>query len=250
MQIYVHSIMKKNKKNLKVTPTTQTGHICKPTAIATIDHYYAKQEGFQAISLNKHNNPLHQRKKNLISMRELAKKQDSVQGELLEMRQVNDIFHDIGYETIVIDFTDKLNLFKETIITSINAGNLIFAAFSVDRKSGAPTTQPDDLVDKNEHVAVIHGYDEEKDTVLFTHWGKERTCTFQEFYDSSMVLLKTRQPEYYKNVKTIPSLKKYAHQLGAFDDGKLSCTEKTGCSFLLMNPLLTIDIHKTCYAAQ
>ena len=52
--------MKEKNSIIEIIPIEQTGHICKPTTIATIDLYYATQHDFPPIPLNKKNNPLHQ----------------------------------------------------------------------------------------------------------------------------------------------------------------------------------------------
>lgn len=204
---------------INIIPVPQTGHICKPTALAAIEKYYAEKLKFDAIPLNKRNNPLHLHKKHPISIRELAKMHGSIQGELLKVQQIVDILDQIGYSSHIINFQDNFDRFKTTVTENIAAGNLIFACFIVDRGvsdarfAGRPTTRFTDPITRNEHAAVIHGYDSENDTIYITQSGKEWTCTFLEFYNSSMALLDTRQPEYYENIKNSPSSQRYKYDL-------------------------------------
>lgn len=179
------------KKKIALEPVPQTGHNCKTTAIASVDKYYGEKLGFKPI-------PLHKKKISAISIRELAKKNGSVQGELLEIRQLPKIFKDIGYETELVDFQYNYPLFRSHIIDNIKAGNLIIASFAVDRFTGNPTTHYDR---DNEHAAIINGFSEDLDTIDMVHWDLQRQTTMRNFYDSSMILLNERKPEYYENVK-------------------------------------------------
>lgn len=186
------------KNCLPVTPVKQTGHNCKITAIAAIDQYYAQQLGFLPI-------PLHKNKSSPVSIREIAKKNGSVQGELLEVQRIQQIFADIGYETELVDFKSNPALFRETIINNIQSGHLIVAFFAVDRQTAEPTTR----YENNEHAAIINGIEEDTGVMEIVHWDKRRKTSVDEFYRSSMALLDERAPEYYCHIKWINKVKKY-----------------------------------------
>jgi hypothetical protein len=180
------------KKYIKLEPIPQTGHNCKPTAIAAVDKYFANQLGFMPI-------PLHKKSIAPISVRQLAKTKGSVQGELLEIRQLSEIFTDLGYKTALVDVQDNFDLFKRTVTENINKGNLIIACFAANPLTETPHHY--NLEHDNEHAAVLHGFDEITDVLHFTHWDKNRQTTMHDFYNSSMSLPTQRKPEYYKNVK-------------------------------------------------
>lgn len=187
------------KKLINLKPTLQTGHNCKPTAIATADEYFANQLGFEPI-------PLHKKKTVPMSIRQLSKSRRSQQGELLEIRQFSEIFAELGYETKLIDFQDNYDLFQANVTDNIKQGNLVIACFAVDRDTGFPSTNYEK---DNEHAAILHGFNDETGELDVTHWDQHRKTTMKDFYNSSMVLLKQRSPEYYVNIKHLDKNKKY-----------------------------------------
>ena len=184
---------------INLNPVHQTGHNCKSTAIATVDKYFAEKIGFEPI-------PLHKKKEAAISIRQLSKTKGSRQGELLEARQLSEIFVDLGYEAELIDFQDNYDLFKHCVTHNIKTGHLVIACFSVDRRTQRPSTR---YKAENEHAAILHGFNDETGALDITHWGRSIRTTMKDFYDSSMVLLKERNPEYYINIKQSNKVKKY-----------------------------------------
>lgn len=197
------------KEFIKLQPIYQTGHNCKITAIATIDKFFGRKLGFEPI-------PLHKNKSAHLSVRELSKTKGSVQGELLEVRQFSEIFSDLGYETELADVQDDFNSFQAKVTQSIKNGNLIIACFAVDCDTGLPSTDYDG---ENEHAAILHGFDDETGELNITHWGEHVKTTMRYFFDSSMVLPKQRDQEYYVYVKIRSPEKKYDlywDQTGAF----------------------------------
>lgn len=184
---------------IDLRPVKQTGHNCKITAIAAVDLFFATQFEYEPI-------PLHKKKDAPTSIRKLSKKRKSIQGELLEVGQLSQIFADLSYDTEIIDFKDNYDLFRENIIQHIDAGNLLIAFFAVDVKTGLPS---DRYEQNNEHAAILHGYHKQTDTLIVTHWDKRRETTIKDFYSSSMVLPEKREPEYYVNIKHLDKDKKY-----------------------------------------
>lgn len=191
------------EKLIDLKPVIQTGHNCKTTAIAAVDQYYADKHKFEAI-------PLHKKKTAPISIRALSKTIGSQQGELLEIRQFPEIFAKLGYDTKLIDF-DNLISFQANVTNNIKQGNLVIACFAVnqnprDRNAGQPSTIYDE---KNEHAAILHGFDEASDRLDMTHWDQRRKTTMKDFFQSSMELPRERKPEIYVNIKHKDKEKKY-----------------------------------------
>lgn len=186
------------KRCINITPIDQTGHNCKIVAIATVDNYFAKQLGFMPI-------PLHKQKCHPASIRQIAKKKGSLQGELLEIRLFSEILADLGYATELVDVQSDLLTFQRQIQRHIDSGSLIIGCFAVNRITGQPTLS----YENNEHAAVLHGYNFETGMLNMTHWGKNRITSIQNFYDSSMLLPEQRNAEYYINIKSMFPHKKY-----------------------------------------
>ncbi|MDP3560576.1 MAG: AAA family ATPase [Legionellaceae bacterium] len=185
-----HAWQYSTKKEIVISPIEQQGHICKPTAIAAIEGYYARIFGFPAIPLRKH-------KKHALSIRQIAKNHGSFQGELLEVRQVQHVLRDIGYETNLIDVTLNKSLFQDAILHHLSVGDLLLICFAVDRSTGLPTSGYD-YIRSNEHAAVITGFDANENTVTIVHWNRQYTTSFDELYHSCMALQDERKPEYYE----------------------------------------------------
>lgn len=184
----------KTKAKPKISPVFQTGHNCKITAIATVEKYYAQSVGLTPIPLHKSTGFGHS--KFPFSIRSIAKKHGSYQGEVLETVRWKEIADDLGYETELVDFNHNIALFRHQIKTQLDSGNLVLACFAVDRESHKPTTDYD-LNTSNEHAAVISHYDEATDSITILHWQKEYNVPLKDFYESSMVLPSKRNPEYY-----------------------------------------------------
>ncbi|MCP0913522.1 hypothetical protein NKV53_03960 [Legionella sp. 27cVA30] len=187
---------------IPVNPIEQHGHTCKPTAIATVDKYYGDLFGYTPV-------PVFGIKKYNHSVRKLAKTVGSVQGELLEIKQLQKICgHYLGYDAEVINFKNNINLFKERIAANLSSGNLVIAFFDVNRY----TSKPGQFGGEYEHAAVINGINLDKQELYFIHWGKQHTCKIEEFYASTMQLLPEREPEYYVSVKKNPQLKQIKYE--------------------------------------
>lgn len=170
----------------------QLGHECKTTAIATVEAFYADQVGYEAIPLRKDGG------RHVISIRELAKQHGSVQGELLEVHQLIDIFHDIGIDTELLDFTSDITWFKQKIQECIKSGDVPIVFFTVSRDTGLPTIEG--VSEEREHAAIINYYSPNTDELEIIHWGQIYHTTANELYHSSAILSTTRQPELYEAV--------------------------------------------------
>jgi hypothetical protein len=184
------------KIELDFQPVFQTGHNCKPVAIAAVEQYYAKQLGYQPI-------PLHKRStSSSFSIRQIAKYNGSLQGEMLELRQLQQTLMDIGFDTEVVDCQENPELFEEKIRASLLQGDIPIACFAVNRWNGLPTT----VVDDNEHAAIVTGIEGKK--IQITHWNKHYITTLDALYRSLMALPDQRKPEYYVPLP-LNKIKKY-----------------------------------------
>jgi hypothetical protein len=193
---------------VRIEPTSQTGHNCKITAIATVEHYFSRCLGLEPI-------PLHKKNVAPVSVRQLSKIRGSRQGELLERRQLSEILLDLGYESECLDVQGDYDAFKNNVTSHLQQGHLLIACFFVDRKTGQPSLIDDE---STEHAAILHGFDDRTEELDMLHWGHSRTTKMQDFYASSMMLPKERAPEYYINVKDRDKKKYdlYSDQTGNF----------------------------------
>lgn len=172
----------------ELLPVEQTGSNCKSVAIAAIDKKYAGD-------LNEPSFPLHKTDKYAFSIRQLAKRHGSVQGELLQIGQLKNILTDLGYDNNIQSFENYTD-FLEQVQNSLQIGHLLIAFFAVNRKTREPSTEYDG---GNEHAAIIHGIekDEQQTLLHITHDGKNQTAPAELFFESTSVLPNERDPEYY-----------------------------------------------------
>lgn len=192
-----------NKTNsINITAVEQTGHNSKITAIASIEQYFSEKIGYVTIPLHKSyaDSPS-------ISLRQIAKKFDSIQGELLEVKQMQEILNFIGYESQIKKCETVADL-KETIVTQLKADLPLITFFAVNRTKGGglPIDQYDG---SNEVAAVIVGYNEKMNTVILMHQGRKYQCPLTKLYSSMMCLPEQRSKELYRSVKNEDRVKKY-----------------------------------------
>ncbi|MDF1757749.1 MAG: hypothetical protein P1U74_05585 [Legionellaceae bacterium] len=182
-----------------IKPTYQSGHNCKIVAIACIDDYWSRRLKFPKIYVHKNKRGVYSNiPEEKISIRQIAKTHGSIQGELLEIEQLNEILKEIGYNSKTVDCAGDIEIFKGTIKKSLELGQPLICFFAVDRD----TSQPTSVYDDNEHACVVSGY-LESDGASFTrviHWGQELWFPTEELFNSAMVLPQTRLPENYYRV--------------------------------------------------
>lgn len=176
-------------------PVKQTASNCKTVAITNIDKYFAGAYGLAFF-------PLHKQKKSVISTRELAKRHQSLQGELLEMRQVEEILQEIGYQTAVKNIGSETE-FQTSVTQALDSGHLIFACFAVDF-NGLPLQSS---AEDREHAAVIYAHQDGE--IKMAHWGGNFQTSMKSFFGSNQALVEQRQPEFYLNIKSTSPLRKY-----------------------------------------
>jgi hypothetical protein len=193
-------------KTLNITPVPQTGHNCKITAIASIERYFSEIMDYASI-------PLHKRysHSSLISIRQIAKKFGSKQGELLEAKQMEDILNYIGYEA-QLESCDTIEKLRHIIFTYLKLELPIITVFAVQRscvgeeEKGEPSAQYDG---ENEHAAIIMGYNESTDSVILMHWGEYHSCSIIQLFNSIQCLPEQRTKEIYRSIKKENIFKKY-----------------------------------------
>lgn len=195
-------------------PIEQTGHNCKIVAIAAIDNHYARLLNIKPV-------PLHKAKMNSFSIRQLAKKHGSVQGELLEINQIQYCLNDLGYENEILELS-HIKEFQQSIEVHLAQENLIIAFFAVHRCDGTPSV----YYENNEHAAVIHQI--HKENIEYTHWNRIYRSHIQDFFDSSRVLPIKRWPEYYQKIND--RTKKY-ELVNTQDGSQASITPKENSGF-------------------
>lgn len=208
---YSSNVINKNGTIFIQLPTVQRqfGHTCKPTALANLDSYYAAQYGIPNIPMRKNKNNLYPVQINkytqgapLLSVRQLAKQNDSAQGEVLQASDLVAIAKEMGYSSSVLH-QSSVNEFREIVEYQILRGAPVFACFATskgepgDPPSGFPcVTKPE-----NEHACLIVGIDKRKDTLIIAHWGEVYSgVKINDFYDSMNILPEVRGPEIYTKV--------------------------------------------------
>lgn len=182
----------------------QTGHICKPAALATLDAYYAVQHGVAAIPLRKNRKA----RTNLdaespterptatqaqLSVRQLTKRHGSIQGEVLEAENYRHLAKTMGYSVDVLSPDDPA-AFKKIVLNHLSKGQPLVTCFAVDRENGHPQSEYLD----NEHACLITACDPVANTIDIVHWGQ----TFQhlsivDMFDSMNILPAEREQEIY-----------------------------------------------------
>ena len=182
----------------KIVP--QTGHICKPTALANIDAYYAHQHGVSSIPLRKNHkfrfdseSTFSPNVRHSISIRELSKRHGSIQGEVLEAEQYQQLAIKMGYSVEIMS-PENSAAFKQLVLSHLANGHPLVACFAVDRKTGQPESNYSD----NEHACVITGCDPVTNTIDIVHWGKTfHAIPIDDMFDSMNTLPEEREQEIY-----------------------------------------------------
>jgi hypothetical protein len=194
--------------NLKIVD--QIGHTCKVTALSSLDLYLATKHHFEALPFFKNSLPAGFP---IVSMRQVAKKFGSVQGELLEIKQVQNILNDIGYEAEIINFQDNIKLFRHTVAEQISKGHPLMVSFAVDINNDTDlpvkTYSCRSNGESNEHGALITGYDPNTENVEMIYWGNKYVVPLQDLFDSISCLPEEREPEHYQKNQDPKSRRKY-----------------------------------------
>ena len=179
----------------------QTGHICKPTALANLDTYYAELHGINAIPLRKNHRQLYNASSDNnatavhspVSIRALSKRQGSIQGEVLEAEKYAQLAKSMGYEVDVMTPENAASL-KKIVLDHLAKGHPLVTCFAVDRENGLPSSHYSD----NEHACVITGCDPIANTIDIAHWGHTfHAVPIQEMFASMNTLPAEREQEIY-----------------------------------------------------
>lgn len=178
----------------------QSGHICKPTALANLDAYYAYQYGIPAMPLRKNHKQRYSPETSFvataarpISICELSKQHGSIQGEMLEAEKYQQLAKNMGYAVEIMTPEDPA-AFKQMVLNHLAKGQPLVTCFAVDRESGRPESNYSD----NEHACVITGCDPVANTIDIAHWGQTfRAIRIEDMFDSMNSLPSEREQEIY-----------------------------------------------------
>lgn len=194
----------------------QHGHICKPTALANLDWYYANHLQVPNIPLRKNHNGFYESQLNeyakykapFMSVRQIAKSHGSVQGEVLQFDALAEIAEDMGYVTNVLT-PANIEEFTRHVAGQLSKGNPPLACFAVSKggRGDAPAGFPSLIHPENEHACLIVGIDTNKNTLDIAHQGEVYSnVPIKDFYKSMNILPRTRKPESYKE-----TINRYLH---------------------------------------
>ncbi|QIV96247.1 hypothetical protein EDC55_10164 [Allofrancisella inopinata] len=171
-------------KSLRMQPILNPGFNYKTAAIACIDNYFVEQNKWTEII------PLHKDKKFPLSIREISRKYlGSIQGELLERRQILEIGRLLGYDTQEHDcqnFYDFLRVVEENINESIP----LLLCGGVERNSF--------YGESGDKAIIICGYDLSKETAIILEDNQPPSDVFfASLHERLINLPNERKHEFY-----------------------------------------------------
>ncbi len=182
----------------------RSGHICKPTALANVDNYWANLLGVPNIPLRKNHRGVYENENNsyadglkiTTSVRQLAKNNRSIQGEILDINDFKLISKKMGYMVQHV-MPESSWSFGKIISEKLSRKVPIIAFFDVD------TTEligfPSRVYREREHACVITEIDATSASVSIAHWGSlYQGVPIELLYESMCCLPKTRGQEIYK----------------------------------------------------
>jgi hypothetical protein len=191
----------------------QNGHDCKVVALANLDNYYASALEIPNIPVHKNHQGFFVDERNRhteaasphVSLRQIAKKQGSLQGEVLESGILRGIAKEIGYASKKLE-PQNLAQFKLHVTQQLSKGRPLIACFAVSRGNadGAPQGFPSLRYNDNEHACVISAIDTSKETLTINHWGNKFVVPLRDFYHSMNLLPATRETETYGRTSQEP----------------------------------------------
>ncbi|HEX7985585.1 MAG TPA: hypothetical protein VF616_18860 [Duganella sp.] len=191
----------------------QNGHDCKLMALANLDNYYASALKIPNIPVHKNHQGFFVDERNEygakanpnVSVRQMAKKYGSLQGEILESRILGKVAQEMGYSSQVLA-PKNLDEFKRHITKQLSKGRPMVACFAVSKghAGDAPLGFPSNIYKDNEHACVISGIDTNGETITISHWGNKFVVPTSAFYQSMNLLPQTREAETYKKTNEIP----------------------------------------------
>jgi hypothetical protein len=190
----------------------QSGHTCKPTALANADYHFSCLFNIANIPLRKNSKRLYEWQLNQFvrnlgpvdrSVLQITKRNRSLQGEMLEHGDFEHVAHEMGYSTKAI-LPSSVRDFIQHIETELAQGHLLVAFFAVSKgdKGDEPRGHPSVKKPENEHACLIVGLDKTAGTIDIAHWGRRyENIRIRKFYQSMQVIPQTKQAEYYKDAK-------------------------------------------------
>lgn len=192
------------------TSFNQYGETCKTQSIANIDTYFAAKFGYRRIPMFKHMHEFLPKNKRVnLSIRELAKRFGSRQGEILEKETVQKIGEHLGYKVNVIEFND-IDDFKCHIKTHICEEIPLMIMFGLNRFNLLPIKYDE----TNEHAAVIHGFKNSGDKVIYSCDCHKIEVKIEDLYLSNKSLPITRLQEVYSKSGSVKHISGQKYQNG------------------------------------
>lgn len=199
---YVPISAKEDAYKFNLVTSQQFGETCKIQAVANIDTYYACQQRYRRIPMFKHmHNFLSEDKRINLSVRELAKRNKSKQGEILERGMLKKVIEELGYSVKLLDFNNIPQLMTH-VKNNVCKHIPMIVMYGLNRANAYP-----ELFDgANEHAAIIHGYKDDGNTIIYSCNQREITCSAVELFNSNQSLPTTRSQEFYKENEEITSM--------------------------------------------
>ncbi|UXK10727.1 hypothetical protein NYP80_10175 [Erwinia pyrifoliae] len=168
------------------------GEHCKIYALALVEAFYADSMAIKKI-------PLLAEKGNVESIRKIAKKFNSVQGEVLQSSDLKKIAEYMGYEVELINLrtSSELSEYIEKYIG--DSGLITFFRFNPDMPYGMMLDSSHIESGQSEHAAVISGFDKKRNIcTLNDRKGALMGVPIEDLFLSGNGLLTTRSQESYR----------------------------------------------------
>lgn len=183
----------------------RAGHICKPTSLANIDHYWANRYNVKNIPVRKNHkgiyendlNSRHKQSNPNQSVRQIAKQNNSKQGEVLQLSDFKQIAKEMGYKVDVYHPRD-VEALADLISTNLKRKIPLITFFEVET-GGVTTGRPTSYNIGREHACVIVGINRKDHCVNIAHWGSQyNDAPLSNLHASMNCLVDTRDVEKYK----------------------------------------------------
>jgi len=170
------------------------GEHCKLVSLSQLDAFFAdRMDKFPVPFLKEHHFG--------VSLRQIAKEEGSLQGEILESTTLKKIAERIGYKVEMVR-PENLTEFKDCLKNNVNdKGIIIFYALETDDLYHIYDDRffaSNRSLDIFEHASVISWYDSEREICTLNHWQEKYPgIPVELLYKSNQSLKETRAPEFY-----------------------------------------------------
>ncbi|MGP3593610.1 hypothetical protein [Vagococcus sp. WN89Y] len=170
------------------------GEHCKLVSLSQLDAYFAERMGKHALPLLKEHHYG-------VSLRQMAKEEGSLQGEILQSTTLKKIAEKIGYSVEMVR-PENLIEFKDCLKNNINdKGIIIFYALETDDLYDIYDDRffaNHNSVETFEHASVISWYDSEREICTLNHWQEKHPgIPVELLFKSNQSLKASRMKEFY-----------------------------------------------------